>query len=113
LVCVRYLDEPQACYAVAVDAPVEQTGHGLVAHLDEKPVWTVQVQRELLVSVARELVTSGLWQLAQRFQVRRSRDLVKTKPDLLGPLGPELPLQLRPVVEQRGISLAFKPEIHP
>jgi len=98
---------------VAVDASVGQTRYGLIAHLNDQPVGTVQVQGELLVAVGRELMTSRLWQLAQRFQVGRSRDLVKTKPDLLGSLGPDLPLQPRSVVEQRGISLAFKPEFHP
>lgn len=57
---VCYFDDVDPVDLVTVDAAVVQARNGVVADLNEKAMGTVEIERELLGPIGRELVAACL-----------------------------------------------------
>jgi hypothetical protein len=73
-------------------APVLISGDGDLCNFHNHSVRAVEVERERLISIGRQLMTTGLGQCHHLAEVLRRAQLVESKHDLLGALRAESPL---------------------
>jgi len=109
---VGHINDVQAMHLSAVDATVWQPGDGVVAYLDEEAVGALEIERELLGAISRELVTSRLGKAAELSEVGGRDDLTEPQLDLLGTLDAVAAPELLGVVEQALQTPAVETDFH-